>query len=102
MTSDKNSGFFSTHLPILQVDFVAKHDEGKVLRVARAGLDQKLIPPAVQRLEGVGCRDIEDEHTAVSSAIECHAQRLKTLLTRCVPNLFENYINNKSIWTNHL
>lgn len=36
-----------THLSVLQVDFVAKHHKGKVLRVSRAGLNQELVPPAV-------------------------------------------------------
>lgn len=83
----RDSKRWYTHLPVLQVDFVAKHDEGEVLGVAGAGLDQKLIPPAVQCLEGVRRRDVKDEHAAVGTAVERHTQRLETLLTCRVPNL---------------
>lgn len=82
-----------THLPILQIDFVAQHHKGEVLWVARAGLDEKLIPPAVQCLEGVWGSDVEHQHTAVGTAVESHTQRLEPLLTCCVPYLNETTQN---------
>lgn len=85
----KESLHHSTHLPILQINFVAQHYEGEVLWVAWAGLDQKLVPPAVQCLEGVGGSDVKHQHTAVSAAVESHTQRLEPLLTCCIPYLNE-------------
>lgn len=64
---------FSTHLSVLQVDLVAQHHKGEILGVSRAGLDQELVPPAVQSLEGVWCRDVENQDAAVGAAVERHA-----------------------------
>lgn len=61
---------FSFHLSVLQVNFVAKHHKGEVLRVSRAGLDQELIPPTVKGLEGVGRSHIKDQNTTVCSTVE--------------------------------
>lgn len=83
-----------TDLSVLQVDLVSEHDEGEVLRVTRACLDQELVPPAVQSLKGVWRCDVVDQHAAVGAPVERHAQRLKTLLSGCVPNLSINTQNN--------
>lgn len=77
----------NTNLSVLQVNLVAEHHEGEVFRISRAGLDQELIPPAVECLEGVGCSHIEHQHTAVGSTIERNTQRLEPLLTSRVPDL---------------
>lgn len=68
-----NIGTFSTRLSVLQVDLVAQHHKGEILGVPRTGLDQELVPPAVQSLEGVWCRDVEDQDAAVGAAVERHA-----------------------------
>ena len=46
----------STHLPlrIIHIDLIPKHNEREVLRIARRCLDEELVPPALQRLEGLG------------------------------------------------
>ena len=42
-----------THLPLvlLYINLVAENDEGEVLGVVRAGLDEEFVTPAVKRLE---------------------------------------------------
>ena len=50
-------------------------------------LDQELIPPVVQVLEGFCSVHIIHQDAAVSSAVERHTETLETLLSRCVPNL---------------
>lgn len=62
-----------THLSVLQVDLIAQNHKGEVLGISRAGLDQELIPPAVQSLEGVRRRDVEHQDAAVGPAVERHA-----------------------------
>ena len=59
-----------THLSVLQVNLVAQHHKGEVLRVSRAGLNQELVPPAVKGLEGVGCRHVKHQDAAVGSTVE--------------------------------
>lgn len=43
--------------------------------------------PLLKAFVGVSPRHVVDEHAAVSPAVERHAQRLKTLLPRGVPQL---------------
>ena len=74
-------------LSVFQVNLVAEDNEGEVLWIARTGLDQELVSPAVQCLKGVGVCDIKDKNTAVGSSVECHAQTLEPLLAGCVPDL---------------
>lgn len=77
----------STDLPVAQVSLVSQHDEGEAGWVLRFGLDQKLLPPALQGREtGSGC-DIEHQYAAVGSSVERSAQRLEPLRPRCVPHL---------------
>ena len=51
---------------------IAEHDKGKVVWVSGAGLDQELVPPAVEGLKGIGRCDIICENAAVCPAIESH------------------------------
>lgn len=80
-------GSFRCHLSVLQVDFVAEHYKGEVLRVSWAGLNEKLVPPAVQGFEGVGRCDVVHQHAAVRSTVKSHTQRLEALLSCRVPDL---------------
>lgn len=80
-------GSFGGYLSVLEVDLVAEHHKGEVFWVSGTGLDQEFIPPRVQGLEGVGGGHIKHQHTAVCATIKRHAQRLETLLPRCVPDL---------------
>ena len=57
-------------LILLHVDLVAQHDEGEVLRVPGAGLDEELVPPTVQGLERLGAVDIVNEDAAVRTAVK--------------------------------
>ena len=57
-------------LILLHVDLVAQHDEGEVLGVPGAGLDEELVPPTVQGLERLGAVDIVNEDAAVRTAVK--------------------------------
>merc|ERR1719443_766002 len=47
------------HLPlVLEVGLVPDYNEGEVLRVARARLDQKLVPPTLEGFEGLRSREV--------------------------------------------
>jgi hypothetical protein len=72
---------------LAHVDLVAEHDEGESVRVARGGLDEELVAPGVEGLEGLGAVDIIDEHAAVGAPVEGDAERLEALLARGVPEL---------------
>lgn len=84
-----------TDLSVLQVNLVAQDHKGEVLRVPWAGLDQELISPTVQGLEGVRCGHVKHQHAAVGSPVECHAQGLETLLASRVPDLAGQPPNTK-------
>jgi hypothetical protein len=62
--------------------------EWEILWVCGARLDQKLVPPAVQRLEALGVVDVVHENAAVGAAVECHAQGLESLLASRIPQLY--------------
>ena len=62
-----------THRSVFEVDLVSEEDEGEALGRARTCLNEELIPPAVQRFECVGDRDVIDENATISSAIERNA-----------------------------
>ena len=52
-----------THLPlslVSQVHLVANEHKGEVLRVFKTGLNEKLIPPPVQVLEGLEVGQVKD------------------------------------------
>ena len=74
-------------LAVFHVDLVPENNKGEVLRVMWARLDQKLVPPTVQRLEGLQAVHIVDQHAAVCTTIESNTERLKALLTGGVPQL---------------
>ena len=78
---------YPTHHSVFQIDLVANHNKGKVLRVPGTSLYKELISPTVERLECVGHGDVEHEHTAVGATVEGHAERLEALLPCRVPNL---------------
>jgi hypothetical protein len=46
----------------------------EVFRIARASLDQELVPPAVECLETLGVVHVVDQDTAVGSSVEGNAQ----------------------------
>eukprot|EP00960_Hanusia_phi_P053427 762066-Hanusia_phi.AAC.2 len=59
----------------------------EVLGVSRTGLDQEFVSPAVEVFKRFRDVDVEDEDTAVGSAVEGYTQTLKPLLPSCVPGL---------------
>lgn len=78
---------FLSYLPLvlLHIDLVPQHDEGEVLRIPWAGLDEELVPPTVQGLERLGAVDIINEYAAVCTAIERDTEGLEPFLTGGVP-----------------
>lgn len=74
-------------LILLHIDLVSQYDEGEVLGVTRAGLNEELVPPTVQSLERLGAVDVVHEDTAVRSTVERDAQGLESFLTRSIPQL---------------
>mmetsp|Transcript_47618 Transcript_47618/g.95305 ORF Transcript_47618/g.95305 Transcript_47618/m.95305 type:complete len:220 (-) Transcript_47618:40-699(-) len=75
------------HHALVEVDLVAKNHKREVVRVARSGLDQEFISPAVQVFKRLDNVNIENQNAAVRSTVECHAQALKSLLSCCIPRL---------------
>lgn len=61
--------------------------EWKVFRISWAGLYQEFVPPAVQGIEALRVVNVVDKHTTVSAPVESDAERLKSLLTGCIPEL---------------
>ena len=53
-------------------------------------MDEELVTPGIQRLEGFGAVHVVHEDTTVGSAIEGNTEGLKTLLSGCVPELEGN------------
>lgn len=48
--------------------------EWEILRIPRAGLDEKLIPPAVESLETLGVIHVVHQDTAIGSTVERNPQ----------------------------
>jgi hypothetical protein len=67
--------------------FVSKNEEREVIRVFRVGLDKEILAPEVKVLEASCISDIIDQHTSLSSTIECHSQTLIPFLSSSVPDL---------------
>ena len=61
---------WKTYCPSLQVNLVAQHYKGKVFWVPRTGLNEKFVPPTVQRLETLSIIHVEYQNTTVCAAIE--------------------------------
>ena len=78
---------FLSYLPLvlLHIDLVPQHDEGEVLRIPWAGLDEELVPPTVQGLERLGAVDVVNEDTTIRTAVESDAEGLESFLTSSVP-----------------
>jgi hypothetical protein len=74
-------------LALLHVNLVAEDNKGEVIRVARRGLDQELVSPAVQRIETLGVVHVVDKDAAVGASVEGDAERLEAFLAGGVPKL---------------
>ena len=78
----------------VKIDFVSNDNKRKVIGVARAGLYEELVAPAIERTERGGFRHIVDKDAAVSATVERNSETLEPLLTRCVPYLNHTVPNN--------
>lgn len=78
----------ASYAPKLVMHFVAKMIAREAHgRASGADLDEELVPPVVQVLEGLLRVDIIDEHAAVRASVECHPKALEPFLPCCVPDL---------------
>ena len=74
-------------LALLHINLVPENNEGEVLRVVWACLNEELVPPAVECLKGLGAVDVVDEYAAVRATVEGNTQRLEPLLACRIPEL---------------
>ena len=72
-------------LILLHIDLVTQHDEGEVLGVPGASLDEELVPPTVQSLERLGAIDVVNKDTAVRTAVERDTEGLESFLASGIP-----------------
>lgn len=86
-------------LALLDIDLVAQNHKRERVRVARRGLNQELVAPAIEGVEGFGVVDIEDEYAAVGTTVEGDTERLEAFLTGCVPEL---RVNTSLVLRGHL
>lgn len=61
--------------------------EWETLWVHGAGLDKKLVSPAIEGVETLGIVHVVHEHAAIGATVKGNAQRLKALLAGRVPKL---------------
>ena len=80
---------FLGYLPLVlfHIDLVAQYNEGEVLGVPGASLNEELVSPAVQGLERLGAVDVVNEDAAVRTAVERDTEGLESFLTSGVPQL---------------
>lgn len=53
----------------------------------RAGLNEELVPPAIEGFEGLGAVHIVHQNAAVGASVERDAERLEALLASSIPEL---------------
>lgn len=78
---------FGTYLSVFEVNLISQHYKGKVFRIPRAGLDEKLISPTIKGFECVGGSHIKYQNTAVCASVKGHTKRLEPFLSCRVPDL---------------
>ena len=72
---------------MLLVFFVPEHEEGKVVRVFRATLLEKVMLPVAQMIKRFLAGDIVYQDARLSASVESCAESLVALLTSSVPQL---------------
>ena len=77
----------SAYSSVTEVNLVADDNEWKVLGIAWASLNKKLISPALKCLKCVGDSDIVDQDAAIGAAVERYTEALKPFLSSRVPDL---------------
>ena len=77
----------SAYCSVAEVNLVADDNKRKVFGISWTGLDEELVPPALQRLERVWNGNVVDENAAVGTAVERNAEALESFLSRRVPDL---------------
>lgn len=75
------------YLSVFQVNLVSQHNKREVLGIPGAGLDEKLVSPAVEGFECVGGSHIKHQDTTICTSVEGYTKRLEPFLTGCVPDL---------------
>ena len=61
--------------------------EGEALWIARGGLDEELVAPAIEGVKTLGVVNVINKDAAVCTTVEGNAQRLETLLASSIPQL---------------
>ena len=61
--------------------------EGEALWIARGGLDEEFVAPAIERVKTLGVVNVINKDATVCTTVEGNAQRLKTLLASGIPQL---------------
>lgn len=74
-------------LTLLHIHLVTQDHERKGFGVHRTRLDQELVSPRVEGVEGLGVVDIIDEDAAICASVERDAEGLETFLAGRVPQL---------------
>jgi hypothetical protein len=74
---------------LFNINLIAKHNKGEVLRVMWACLDKEFVPPTVKRFKRLCTVDVIYKDTTVRSTIKCHSQGLEAFLSCRIPKLFK-------------
>lgn len=74
MRSWSNKRWSYLSFAFLHVNLVTEDNKGEILGIVWTRLDQKLVAPAVQRLEGLCTVDIIYEHATIRASVVCHAK----------------------------
>ena len=78
----------SGHLAIIySINLVTKEYERESLHIVRTGVLNEAILPFVESIKACRVSQVISECAAVSTTVECEAERLELLLTGRVPNL---------------
>ena len=82
---------------MLQVDFIAQHEERNRLWVLRHCFQEELLLPHAQVVERFSVGDVEYEDAGLGAAVKGPAERLKALLAGGVPNLQRHHFEFATI-----
>jgi hypothetical protein len=59
---------------LVEIDLISDDHEWERLTILRVGLNQELLAPAVERVEGLGDVHIIHQHTTIRTTIECNTE----------------------------
>lgn len=72
---------------LIHINLIAEYNKREMIRVLRAGLNQKFIAPWIKRFETFRVVHIENQDAAVCATIKGHTKWLKTFLAGSIPYL---------------